>query len=405
MKRVLLVICSLFHPQPCLSYTENGNNDVLIRLLGPSDPTVASNVIITVPHGGSLQPSYMGDRTTSDPTYCNPSCVISKDSYTKEISELLVGKMIEHFCEVPYVIINELHRSKLDANREEPEATFDDPVAVNAWHSFHSFISDAQSLVSDKFGTVVNNEGIEGMKGLLFDVHGYAGTDWEADGGKFIQWGYRLSTATMDQANGVMDDNHSSTSTIGSLTHARNLPGQYLECLVRGPKSLGQRINSMLPLDSSVEMCGAGLPSFDYQNPIGIVSDPLYCSTASGGDSCHYYSGGVGIRIHERIDWFNDPIFSGVHMNTVQAEMPKCIRFAGGTTESRAVVHSDFASKLAIALYSFVADLYVDSPSSSPTKTPTPPVAVNCGRIKRRKKCKRAPECRWKKRQKRCISV
>lgn len=384
-------------------YTENGNDDVLIRLLGPIDPAKASNLIITVPHGGSLKPSYIGDRTTSDPTYCDPTCVITKDSYTKEISELLTQKMIDNYCQVPYVIINELHRSKLDANREEPEATFNDPVAIIAWHAFHSFVADAQTLVSNKFGTVVNTEGIEGIKGLLFDAHGYAGTDWETDGGKFIQWGYRLSTTTMDQVNGILDDNHSSSSTIGSLTHARHLPGESIECLVRGPKSLGQRLNGMLPLDSSVEMCGAGLPSYDYQNPIEIVSDPQYCSAASSSGDCHYYSGGVDIRIHERMDWDSDPNFTGIHMNAVQAEMPRCIRFAGGTSESRAVVHGDLANKLSIALYSFISDLYTDGPTSSPTKAPTPPVNVNCKAILRRKKCRRITECRWKKRKKRCV--
>ncbi len=330
----------------------------------------------------------MGNRTEDDLTFCPQSggCVILKDSYTREISELLADRVMENYCKVPYVVINELHRSKMDANREKPEATFNDTVAMRAWDAFHDFILYAQERIQSQFGTVMNEKGIEGIRGLLFDVHGYAGFDWNAtNGGSFTQWGYRLSKNTLDQDIYCPVDDRSS-GTIGTLTHARDMAsvGESLECLVRGPKSLGQRFNDMLPLQSyegtPYDLCGAGLPSFDFQNPKDIASDPTYCNDNDG--VCHYYSGGYDVRVHERMDWWMDPDFSGIHINTVQAELPRCIRFATDAS-IRDEVHLETADKLSISLCSFMHELYGNdvcgsvegtyspSPSGSPSSRPT----------------------------------
>lgn len=88
------------------------------------------------------------------------------------------------------------------------------------------------------------------------------------------------------------------------------------------------------------------------------------------------------MRVHERMDWKMDPNFSGIHMNTVQAELPRCIRFA--TDKSlRDEIHRQTADKLSISLCSFMYDLYGNdvcgsieetyspSPSGSPSSQPT----------------------------------
>lgn len=273
----------------------------------------------------------------------------------------MANHVITNYCKVPYLIINELHRSKLDANRERSEATFEDPIAIEAWTHFHDFIRDAQVRIQNQFGTVTNAQGLAGIQGLLFDVHGYAGRDWDSvNGAGFIQWGYRLGTDTLDQQQHCpVDDDLASTSTRGTYTHARKITGESLECLVRGPKSVGQRFNEHLPIIQTtvgitLELCGRGLPSFEYQDPKAIASDPMYCDDSDG--ICHYYSGGYDVRVHERLDWFNDPDFTDIHMNTVQAEFPRCIRFA--TDDTRTSVHEYVADKLSISLCSFMYDLF-----------------------------------------------
>ena len=37
-----------------------------------------------------------------------------------------------------HLIINELHRSKFDGNSAIHEATFDEPIAMEAYHDYHA---------------------------------------------------------------------------------------------------------------------------------------------------------------------------------------------------------------------------------------------------------------------------
>lgn len=327
------------------------NGQTLIELLGPSttNNNDSAAIIITVPHGGSLKPNYIADRSCS-------GCKTSKDSYTKEIALVLGQKIIDNYCKVPYVVINHLHRSKLDANREIVEAAQYNAIAEDAWNHFHTFISDAQSNIQTVHGTATNEMSQDGVKGILLDVHGYAGSDWvPVDGSPFIQWGYRLGTDSLDPNQYCNLDTRSS-STIGTYTHARYMPNHSYECLVRGPNSLGSRVASMsIDGTSDSMMCGEGLPSLDHPSPKERSEDTAYCSVASSSSDCYYYSGGFDVDVHEYLDWEKK---SGIMMNTVQMELPRCIRFADGTSSGRSMTHSSFAHNLSIALCSFVKDLF-----------------------------------------------
>lgn len=333
------------------TYVHDDQEYEMINLYGPEDPFQAAALVIAAPHGGSLKPHFMVNRTEDDTQYCPNGCRILKDSYTKEIATKIKDRVIANYCKAPYLIVNELHREKMDANRAREEATFDDPVGIEAWTKFHEFINYAQGLVQDQFGTITNDVGRVGSRGLFFDVHGYAGYDWHVDGGKFIQWGYRLSKDSLDTdpitGHCPIDEDLTDSSTRGSLTHARKLPNKSLECLVRGPRSLGQRFNEQLPITSD-SLCGAGLPSFDYRDPKAIAKDTNYCTNDSD-DNCHYYSGGYDVEVHERMDWEN---ILGNHMNAAQAEFPRCIRFAAST------VHDQVANKISISLCSFMHALF-----------------------------------------------
>lgn len=358
-------------------YTAPGTSDVLIELKGPSNPSDALNLVIAAPHGGSLKPGYISDRSGN-------GIVTSKDSYTLEMAELMAQSVIDSHCEgVPYVIINHLHRSKLDANREIDEATAGITtgldVAIEAWTHFHTYVNDAQLKVKDKFGSVTGSTGIAGVRGVMFDMHGYKGnnadtgstpepatTGWIDDtniaGAPFTQFGYRLSDSpslTSCPLDGLSDG--STTSTIGSLTHARWLPNQSYECLVRGPNSMGSRVNALLN-DNYVTgisaLCGQSTPSYEYPSPNELATDVAYCHDATGGGECHYYSGGFDVNIHERMDLTlatnqqETTTFGGEHFNTMQAELPRCIRFGGST------IREEFANVLGMAMMQFLSDLY-----------------------------------------------
>lgn len=345
------------------TYTAPGTTDVLIELKGPASSADALDLVIAAPHGGGLRPTYIDSRSGS-------GIVTSKDSYTLEVSELLAQSLIDTYCEgVPYLIINHLHRSKLDANRELEEATIGivngKATAEEAWNKFHSYINEAQVLVRGKFGTS-SGSGVTGVKGLFFDMHGYIGnngksdasatTGWKDDvnihGAPFTQWGYRLSddpsltSCPIDNLGG----------TIGSFTHARSLPNQSYECLVRGPDSMGSRVNALLSNVAGIsDLCGQGTPSFEYPSPNALATDASYCNDAAAGGECHYYSGGFDVRIHERmgvdLTVLPEPTLSGEHFNALQAELPRCIRFGGHS------IRSDFAGVLAQATMGFLRDL------------------------------------------------
>ena len=150
------------------TYTAPGRSDVLIELKGPADPAYALNLVIAAPHGGSLKPDYIDTRSGS-------GIVTSKDSYTLEMSELTANSLIRDCAGTPYVIINHLHRSKLDANRDLAEATSGIvggiEEAADAWMHFHTFITAAQEKVKMKYGTSEGSTGLIGVNGLFFDMH------------------------------------------------------------------------------------------------------------------------------------------------------------------------------------------------------------------------------------------
>ena len=357
------------------TYNNNGVDDVLIELRGPSNMAYAADLVIAAPHGGDLKPDYIPDRATSG-TYCPTSgCKTSKDSYTKEISELLQEKFISNYCKVPFLVINHLHRSKLDANREIGEAAQGHVIAEEAWTNFHTFINDAQVSLKDHFGTITvpttsgSVTSRTGVKALLFDTHGYAGQDWVADvGSPLIQWGYRFSDSSLEYC--PLDSR--SSGTIGTLTHARWMDGHSYECLVRGPGSLASRVSDLIDGIGGVTsdgysdaLCGHGTPSNEFPSVQTLANDPAYCQTFDVDGECHYYSGGYDVEAHERMDWIN---VSGDHFNAVQAELPRCIRFGGST------VRENFADRLSVGIMSFLRELYGDMPvtsTSSPTSSPT----------------------------------
>lgn len=355
------------------SYTHNG--DTLIELLGPLDPTRAAAVVLLSAHGGDLTPNYISDRSENDQNYCPSSgCKTYQDTYTVEIALNISQKIIENYCSVPYVIINRLHRRKVDPNRDVLEGAQEDPIAVGAWEKFHDFTSAAQNWVQGQFGTVKGTTGLVGVKGLLLDVHGYSGFDWDpAEGSPLIQWGYRLFSSSLEDC--PLDSR--SWSTVESITHARYLPGQSLECLVRGPKSIGTRLADQMPLASlSNGYCGKAIPSFEYPSPDALANDPSWCKAYPNG-TCSFSGGSFDLEVHEHLDWKNK---TGNLMNGVQVELPRCIRFAEG---NRDLVHAEIGNAFSLALCSFLEDLFpgvgtcappsAAAPTNAPTISPVSP--------------------------------
>jgi hypothetical protein len=141
------------------------------------------NLIISAPHGGTLAPIDLPDRTSGgclrktgvhvgvctwlyndfclDGERCNATTVT--DTLSNEFAENVAIELSKQWSLKPYVIIGKWNRKKIDFNREVNEATFNHPEAILAHQSYHSNIQQAINEINQKFG-----------RGLLIDIHGHA---------------------------------------------------------------------------------------------------------------------------------------------------------------------------------------------------------------------------------------
>lgn len=116
---------------------------------------VAGNLplILSVPHGGNLEPSEIPDRTCGETV---------TDSYTEELAASIREEIMELTGCTPHIVICHLKRTKLDVNRELDIATCGNQFADTAWNEYHTFIDSAKAAVERGSG-----------KGLLIDLHGH----------------------------------------------------------------------------------------------------------------------------------------------------------------------------------------------------------------------------------------
>jgi len=177
---------------------------------------IAGNLplIISVPHGGNLVPTEIPDRTCGDETVT--------DSYTANLANEIKSAVFNLTGCYPHIIICNLKRTKLDANRDISEAACGNEFAGMAWNEFHAFIDTASANITRKNG-----------KGLLIDLHGHGHTIQR------LELGYLLTAAQLRYSNATLN-----SSTFVYLSSIRNLIYSNVanlthSDLIRGPYSLG----------------------------------------------------------------------------------------------------------------------------------------------------------------------
>jgi hypothetical protein len=175
-------------------------------------------IIITAPHGGLLSPSSIPDRNCA-------GCSTVNDFNTQELARAFAGAIHTRTGCWPHVIFNKLHRRKLDANRDLPEAADGNPDAEIAWGEFHAYVEASKNQLLPKFG-----------KGLYIDLHGHGHSIQR------LEIGYLLSQTELQLADPVLDGpfyvNQSSLRRLAT----QNAPGLTHSELLRGPLSLGSLI-------------------------------------------------------------------------------------------------------------------------------------------------------------------
>lgn len=221
-------------------------------------------LILAMPHGGSVRPNGIPDRDC-------PACVTVKDLWTFEIGLAIADALERRTGQRPYVVANLLHRTKLDANRDLPEAALGNAEAELAWQTYHGALAQFRQQMELTFGF-----------GVLADLHGHGHTRQR------LELGYLLTAAELRLTDAALDASGSGTTSLTAL-ESWSQSAETLSGLIRGSVSLGSLFT---------ERGYAAVPS---------AADPAPLP----GES--FFSGGYTTRVHGSLD--------GGQIDAVQIEM------------------------------------------------------------------------------------
>ena len=175
-------------------------------------------LVISVPHGGSIAPATIPDRTGTTVT----------DSNTVELGRAIADAWRARTGRTPHIVFCLLRRTKLDANREIGEAAQGNAAAAQAWTEYHAFIDTATHQVQAQSGI-----------GLYIDLHGHGHAIQR------LELGYLLSASTLSLTDGQLDGGgYGSFSSLHLLLP--RTPASFAEAL-RGATSLGGLLGTAVP--------------------------------------------------------------------------------------------------------------------------------------------------------------
>jgi len=179
-------------------------------------------IIISAPHGGVKQSgSTVGGvfYPDNDSTLPDRNCGVNeRDDNTDILAREIQAEIHALTGCYAHVIISNLHRSKLDPNREIGQAACGDSDAEDHWEAFHSFVDDASTAVETNWG-----------KGLYIDLHG------QSHGIPRIELGYNVTAAELNTADlnsqPIVDKStikHLVSANIHSHTHEQLIRGEWM---------------------------------------------------------------------------------------------------------------------------------------------------------------------------------
>jgi len=176
-------------------------------------------VILSAAHGGSLTPPQIPDRTDAA---CGATATTAADLNTRELVIAIQQAIHARSGKFPHVVINNLHRKKLDANRPVGEAACGNSEAQVAWLEFYAFMDTAKQAVANTSG-----------KGWYMDIHGHGHAI------ERLELGYLLSAVELRQSDNALDAaaNFEEASSINTVS--KDEIDETFSALLRGPNSLG----------------------------------------------------------------------------------------------------------------------------------------------------------------------
>lgn len=231
---------------------------------GPSTPTPALDttgflefvagtapLVIVAPHGGSLKPVNIPDRTCA-------GCEFLADANTEDLARLVVEAFVRRTGKRPFLALNHLHRIKFDGNRELDEATGSHSLLNGVWNSWQDNLDSVSARAARAHAG----------RGLYIELHGHAHAVAR------IEIGYLLTAAQLRSSDAVLSSGAAMRqSSIARLVNDTR-SGAADVVLLRGAPSLGALLY------------GAGYPA------VPSPSDPA----PKDGDS--YFNGGYNTVRH-----------------------------------------------------------------------------------------------------------
>ncbi|MBA9079292.1 hypothetical protein [Rufibacter quisquiliarum] len=112
-------------------------------------------LVISVPHGGTVEPSNIPDRTCPDATTV-------RDANTIELARAIEQEFVKNYGVRPYLVISHIARKKIDQNREMEPGTCGNALMKETWQAYHNFVDTALALATRNHGTA-----------LFIDLHGH----------------------------------------------------------------------------------------------------------------------------------------------------------------------------------------------------------------------------------------
>jgi len=211
----------------------------------------------TAPHGGDDYPSELPNRTNTS-TY---SVVTEPDLWTANMARSIRTAAFNRYGRYPHVIICNVHRAKVDCNRDIVEGAQNNTNTQTVWREFHEFINIARRSVSNSYG-----------RGLYIDLHGH-GHDIQRN-----ELGYDLTDA--DLFKSTLTSSDEDDSTIRALSRRSR---QSFENVVRGDLSLGALLEKR------------GYPSVPSNlNRNQGISNGVTNVYFNGGHNCQIYGTSLG---------------------------------------------------------------------------------------------------------------
>lgn len=268
-KRILpvLLLMAVFNATPA-QVTDYEKDAGYIEYLEGNMP-----LVISIPHDGEAMPDAIPERPCTQ-------CSKNRDIHTIEIGRTIREQVYKNTGYYPYIIINHLHRTRLDPNRNIDLAAGGNILAEKAWHEFHNYIDSAIYKVERDFG-----------KGLYIDLHGHRHSI------ERIELGYLLTAEELRLDDDFLNDEaFFEYSSLRHLINA-NLDSLTYTELIRGEKSFGTM------LENSGYAC---VPSSAHPYP--LEGEPIF----SGGFNTNKHSsvsGGKvdGIQVEIDLELRKDP--------------------------------------------------------------------------------------------------